>query len=177
MQHAAALVGAFLLSWLLFFVVKWLTPTWDNTKRSRVPSMLHSCAVVALAFHAAPRYFPDLLGARVSPLWSTGTRFEQTWQMASVGYFVFDLHLMLAHADVFEWTYVAHHVTVIASVVFGVLHGGAAMNCLFMLHELSVPFTNIHFLLPRDSPWKPLNGAAVSESRRGEEGGASQPCR
>ena len=159
--------AAFVLFWAMFLATSSFTATaqWSNTKKSRVTSLVHSLVISTVALAAAPKHFPHLIHAHVPWLWSLGSQFEQAWQMVSVGYFLFDLTLMLSCTDVFEWAYVVHHCTVIASVVTGIMYGGAPANCLFLLHELSVPFSNLHHLLPRDSAWKSLNGAAVSPAR------------
>lgn len=154
-------VGTFALSWLVFFATSAWAPKWDNLQRSRVPSLIHACALGGLALASAPPYLEFLLDARLPELWSFATRFEESWQAAAIGYFLWDLQLMATHPDVFQWAFVAHHATVICSMAVGICYGGSVMNCLFVLHELTLPFTNIHYFLPRDSPWRVANGVAV----------------
>ena len=154
-------VCTFALSWLVFFATSAWAPSWDNLQRSRVPSFIHACVLGGLALASAPAYLEFLLGARLSELWSFATRFEESWQAAAIGYFLWDLQLMATCPDVFQWAFVAHHATVICSMVVGICYGGSVMNCLFVLHELTLPFTNIHYFLKKDSPWRVANGVAV----------------
>ena len=132
-------------------------------EKNRVTSFIHSIFAACLALWLAPAYYRPLLEMRAGILWRPGSALENTFLSISLGYLFYDLLLGLLFAGVNPPGIVAHHLASIALIASSFSFGGVPVGCLMMLHEVSVPFTNLNGFLDKKSPLRVPNGLLVRE--------------
>lgn len=158
-MNVSVALGSFAASWLTFLC---LPSAWSALDRSRVPSILHSFVASYIALSLVPTYWSAVTGPQAAPLWRPGSAYENAFLSGVVGFFSMDLTLGLFFKGVMQPAFVAHHLTVIGSILLGFASAGTPVNCMMMLHEISVPFTNLHGVLTPSSPLRAPNGVLVS---------------
>ncbi|KAF7192974.1 putative TLC domain-containing protein C17A2.02c [Pseudocercospora fuligena] len=113
-----------------------------------VVSFMQSCIVSALSFYVI--FFDE-----ERKTWRPDENWEmRVWgytgltgllQSFALGYFIFDLYKCLRHVAIFGWGMVLHAVASSAMFTFGFRPFIHFYCPVFLLHELSTPFLNIHW--------------------------------
>jgi hypothetical protein len=154
-------------SFVCFWVVYWCIPrTWTPVDKNRATSFAHCLFAGALALYLAPGYYQPLIDMHASVLWRPGSILETAFLSISLGYLVYDLLLGVLIEGVNPPEIVWHHVASIALISSAFCHGGVPLGCLMMLHEVSVPYTNINGCLSKESPLRIPNGVMVRGGAR-----------
>lgn len=153
--------GAYLASALIYA----LTPrTWTIDSRNRALSCVHAVVATVLGAIIYVRLTDDLEKGDAIRLWLDHTDLEAGAYAATLGYLLFDatLGFWYRHLNLLNKAMWAHHALVVGTSSISLASGvGIAPSSAFLVNEASTPFVNAHGVMPRESPWRLPNGAAM----------------